>query len=163
MEVVWTDTEAHNGKEDKTASKRVPHHTKKDKDIIRKAIQHWRAIIWKHDFSTEGFSFYSLKAVMSDHILETLVSKCAKVCAADSIDSFLNWIPRKPEYIQDLTNILMASMTPLQLDRNTNQQVQNTIMNHSVEVDLSQHFLLYSMHQHLQHLHQQGPQQSSHV
>jgi len=108
MEVVWTDTEAYNGKEDKTASKRVPHHTKKDKDIIRKAIKHWRAIVWKCDFSTEGFSFYSLEAVMSDHILETLVSKCAKVCAANSIDSFLNWIPRKPEYIQDLTSILMG-------------------------------------------------------
>ncbi|KAK3841431.1 MAG: hypothetical protein J3R72DRAFT_422144 [Linnemannia gamsii] len=44
---------------------------------------------------------------MSDQILKTLADKHAKVVAADSIDSFLNWGPPDRKYIQELTDVLM--------------------------------------------------------
>ncbi|KAF8926893.1 hypothetical protein BGZ58_010832 [Dissophora ornata] len=55
---------------------------------------------------------------MQEEVLKTLAAKCAKVVAADSIKSFLNWLPRRDEYLEDLTRILMEVNETITARRN---------------------------------------------
>ncbi|KAG0358971.1 hypothetical protein BGX24_005880, partial [Mortierella sp. AD032] len=106
-EFVYIDTDGHEDTEAKAAKKRVPRRTEEEKAIARRAIEDWRTSAWERDFSSRLFFFPTPQFIMSDQVLKTLADKHAKVVAADSIDSFLNWGPPDRKYIQELTDILM--------------------------------------------------------
>ncbi|KAK5821003.1 hypothetical protein F5H01DRAFT_365388 [Linnemannia elongata] len=101
LDEVYQDVEA------KAAAKRVPRRTDEEKAVAKQAIESWRKAVWERDFSSRTFFFPTPQYVMSDQVLQALADKHAKVVAADSINSFLNWSPPKSEYIQELTAILM--------------------------------------------------------
>ncbi|KAK5820997.1 P-loop containing nucleoside triphosphate hydrolase protein [Linnemannia elongata] len=107
VEIVCTNTEVYQDVEAKAAAKRVPRRTDEEKAVAKQAIESWRKAVWERDFSSRTFFFPTPQYVMSDQVLQALADKHAKVVAADSINSFLNWSPPKSEYIQELTAILM--------------------------------------------------------
>ncbi|KAF9136831.1 hypothetical protein BGX30_010830 [Mortierella sp. GBA39] len=107
VEIVRTDPEGYEDAKAKAANKRVPRRTEEKKAIARQAIEDWRTATWKRDFSLRTLFFRTPQFVMSDQVLKTLADEHAKVVAADSIKSFLNWGPPDRKYIQELTDILM--------------------------------------------------------
>jgi len=112
VDIVCIDAEGYKAAETKaavtkTASKRGPPRTYEEKAFARRAIEDWRTMAWERDFSSRTFSFCSPEYLMSNQVLKTLADKHAKVLPTDSIDSFLNWGPPKPEYIQELMDVVM--------------------------------------------------------
>ncbi|KAG0244131.1 ATP-dependent DNA helicase sgs1, partial [Mortierella polycephala] len=94
----------------------VPKRTLAQKERAKAAVLEWRSRVFETDYAP-NWSYYTARSVMTENQVKVISENFAKIMAGETVQSIAKWWPRKEEYANELTNILIDLNNEIDDDR----------------------------------------------